>query len=90
MVSSTRHLALKLAATKEIVKRNMQEVLRFRKCGLKWVPNVLSAEQKAARVQMSRELYNNLIFERQKNFATIITGDESWYYWSYAEFSTWA
>jgi hypothetical protein len=49
----------------------------FHKFSLKWVPNVLSAEQKAAIVQMSREVYNNLIFERQKNSAKIITGDES-------------
>jgi hypothetical protein len=54
------------------------------------VPNVLNAEQKAARVQMSRELDNNLIFERQENFATIITGDESWYYWFSVESLMWA
>jgi hypothetical protein len=64
---------------KEIVKRNLHAVLGLHKFRLKWVPNVLRAEQMAARVQMSRELYDNLIFERQKNFATIITGDESWY-----------
>jgi hypothetical protein len=39
---------------------------------------------------MSRELYSNLTFERQKNFTTIITGDESWYYWSDIESSMWA
>jgi hypothetical protein len=88
--SSTCHLARQLAVTKEIVKRNLQEVLGFHKFSLQWVPNVFTAEQNAARVQMSRELYNNLIFERQKNFPTIITGDESWYYWSYAESSMWA
>jgi hypothetical protein len=48
---------------------------------------VLSAEQKAARGQMSCELYSNLIFERQKNLATIITEGESWYCWSYPESS---
>jgi hypothetical protein len=66
--SSTRHLARQLAITKEIVKRNLQEVLGFHKLALNWVPNVLSAEQRAARVQMSRELCHNLIFERQKIF----------------------
>jgi hypothetical protein len=76
-LNSIRHLARQLAVPKEFVKRNMQEVLGFHRFSLKWAPNVLSAEQKAARVQMSRELSNNLIFERQKNFGTIITGDES-------------
>jgi hypothetical protein len=69
---STRHLARPLAVTKEVVKRNMREVLGFHKFSLKWVPNLLSAEQKAARVQMSRGSYNHLIFERQKNFAAVI------------------
>jgi hypothetical protein len=68
-----------LAVPKEVVKRNLQEALGFHKFSLKWVPNVLNAEQKAARVQMSRELYNNLIFKGQENFATVITGDESCY-----------
>jgi hypothetical protein len=77
-----------LAVIKEVVKRNLQEVVGFHKFSLKWVLNVLSAEQKAARIHMSRGLYNNLIFARQKNPATIIT--ESWYYWSYTESSVWA
>jgi hypothetical protein len=78
-----------LAVTTEVVKRDLQEVLEFHKFSLKWVPNVLSAEQTAARVEMLRELYNNIIFGRQKVFPTIITGYESWYYWSYAESSMW-
>jgi hypothetical protein len=41
---STRHLAQQLAVTKEVVKRNLQEVLGFHKFSLKWVPNVLSVE----------------------------------------------
>jgi hypothetical protein len=86
----TCHLAPQLVVAKEAAKGNLQEVLGFHKFSLKWVPNVLSVEQKAARVQMSRELYHNLIFERQKNFAAIITGDESYYYWFYAESSMWA
>jgi hypothetical protein len=89
-VSSTCNLVRQLVITKEVVKRNLQEVLALHKFSLKWVPNALSAEQKAARVQMSRGLYNNPIFERQKNFTTIITGDESWYYWFCAESSMWA
>jgi hypothetical protein len=54
--SSTRHLARQLAVTKKVVKGNMQEVLGFHKFSLKWVPNMLSAEQKIARARMSREL----------------------------------
>jgi hypothetical protein len=67
--SSILHFGRQLAGTKEVVNRNLQEILGFHKCSLKWVPNVLSAEQKAARGKMSRELHNNLIFERQKILA---------------------
>jgi hypothetical protein len=66
-----------LAVTKEVAKRNLQEVLGFHNFSLKRVPNLLSAEQKATRIEMSRELYNSLIFEQQINFATVITGDKS-------------
>jgi hypothetical protein len=69
----TCHLAPQFAVTKEVIKRNLHEVLGLHKFSLNWAPNVPSAEHKAARVEMSRELYNNLIFERQKNFVTIIT-----------------
>jgi hypothetical protein len=88
--SSTRRLARQSAVTKGVVKRNLQEVLGLHKCRLKWVPNVLSAEQKATKVEISRELNNDLIFERQETFATIITGDENWYYYSYTESLMWA
>jgi transposase len=62
--SLARHLARQLLGTKEVVKRNLQEVLGLHKFSLKWVPNVLSKEQKTARVQISHVLHNNLIFER--------------------------
>jgi hypothetical protein len=62
----------------------------FRKFSLKWVPNVLSADQKAARVSMSRELYRNLLLERQHNVSSVIAGDGIWYYWSYSESFMWA
>jgi transposase len=42
--SSTLHLALQLAITKEVVKRNLREVLGSQKFSLKWVSNMLSAE----------------------------------------------
>jgi hypothetical protein len=48
-----------LAVTKELVKRNLQEVLGFHKLNLKWVPNVLSAEQKAARVEWVKKVVNS-------------------------------
>jgi hypothetical protein len=61
--NSTWNLAWQLAITKDVVKRNLQEVMRFHKFSLKWVLKVLSEEQKAAKVQMSGELHNNLAFE---------------------------
>jgi hypothetical protein len=61
-LSPIRRLARQLAVTTEAAKR-YAERHGIHKFSLKLVPNVFSAEQKAARVQMSRELYNNLIFE---------------------------
>jgi hypothetical protein len=70
--SSTRQLARQLAVTKEVVKRNRKEVLGFHKFSLKWVLNLLSAEQKAARVQMSRESYNNHLRRSTQGYSILL------------------
>jgi hypothetical protein len=72
--SSTRYLVSQLTTSKIVVKMNIQEIMGFHKFNLKWVPNVLSDDQKAARVAVSHELENNLLSERRNNFFTIIRG----------------
>jgi hypothetical protein len=45
--------------------------MRFQTFSLKWVQNVLSIDQKAARVAMSRKLSPNLLFKRRNNIFTL-------------------
>jgi hypothetical protein len=65
----TRYLVSQLATTMRAVKKNVQEVMGFHIFSLKLAPNVLSADQKAARVVILHELENNLLSERRHNFS---------------------
>jgi hypothetical protein len=87
--SSTRYLARQLAINKGLAKRNLQEIMGFYKLSLERFVNLLSANQKAARVARSREWYNILLLEQRNNVFIIITRDKNWYCWSYSESSMW-
>jgi hypothetical protein len=56
---------------------------------LRWVPPEQTAAQKAQRVANSRKLLRVLRVEAANGVVNIITGDESWYYWSYDHSSQW-
>jgi hypothetical protein len=81
--SSTRHIAVQLRLSRTSVKRTLVSVLGMRKFSLRWVPHDLTEFQKAQRVKDSRGLLKALKVDAKNNFVNIITGDESWYYWSY-------
>jgi histone-lysine N-methyltransferase SETMAR len=60
------------------------------KFSLRWVPHDLTDFHKAQRVQDSRRLLKALKVDAKDNFVKSITGDESWYYWSYEHQSQWS
>jgi hypothetical protein len=68
----------------------VKEILR-RELGLKtfsrrWVPHLLSNDQKKLRVDPSRKLFSLLEKYGEHNFEGIATGDESWFqYPSYSD-----
>jgi hypothetical protein len=81
--SSTRHIAAQLRLSRTLVKRTLVSVLGIRKFSLRWISHDLTEFQKAQRVKVSRGLLKALKVDATNNFVNIITGDESWYYWSY-------
>jgi hypothetical protein len=81
--SSTRHNAAQLRLSRTSVKRTLVSVLRMRKFSFRWVPHDLTEFQKAQRVKDPRGLLKAPKVDAKNNFVNIITGDESWYYWSY-------
>jgi histone-lysine N-methyltransferase SETMAR len=88
--SSTKYIAAQLHVSRAVVKRTLVKVLGMKKYSLRWVPHDLSEHQKAQRVIDSQSLLEALMEDAENNFVNIVTGDESWYYWSYAHTSQWS
>ena len=88
--SSTRRIAAQLCLSRTSVKRTLISVLEMQKFRLQWDPHDLTESQKAQHVTDSRMLLKALKADVKNNFVNIITGDESWYYWSYEYQSQWS
>jgi histone-lysine N-methyltransferase SETMAR len=75
----------RLSISRKIVKQILEDELGFVKRNCKWVPYVLSAENKLKRVQFSQ----SLLKEVDGNFSNVVTGDESWINWTTANDFAW-
>jgi len=56
---------------------------------LRWVPHSLSAEQKAARVEISRTLLASLEKMKATGLAYLLTSDESWFTYHNPHIARW-
>lgn len=75
-VSIEKSLKIGSAAVNKI----LHEKLGVRKLVSRWVPKLLSNEQKEARVQWCRKKIDNYQNGSSKRIFDIVTGDESWIY----------
>jgi hypothetical protein len=87
---SCKRLAIHFRIAKATCLRILHDVLHLKKFNLRWVPHSLSADQKAERVSVSREMLTILESEKCHDFDTILTGDESWFYFEYPYPAAWA
>ena len=87
--ASTKVMAKAFHVDKFVVKRNLLE-MNSKKYSKKWLPHLLTNEQKLKRVQESEELLKILKADEPNNFANIITGDESWFNMHYDHAFQWA
>nr|CAH7754253.1 unnamed protein product [Callosobruchus chinensis] len=62
------------------VQRILSEDLHMRRVAAKFVPRLLTGEQKERRLQACLELQDQLK-EDPEFFSKVITGDESWWWW---------
>ena len=84
---SVRNIAESVNISKDSVRRILKKDLGLRKLKLRWVPFSLNQSQKNQRVSICQKLLN-LLDNPEKQWR-IITGDESWFYFSYYYDSEW-
>ena len=68
---------LLLARVHAILKKH----LKVRKINARWIPNLLTDEQKKTRVTMAKRLLKMYPKYSKKAFDNIVTGDETWVYY---------
>src|SRR5690349_11280368 len=71
---TTRKLAENVGISRERVGYILHNELQMRKLCKKWIPHVLTEENKLRRVEVSKQLLRVL----ESGFRNIITGDETW------------
>ena len=68
---------LSLATVHGILKKH----LKVRKVNARWIPHLLTDEQKKTRVTMAKKLHKMYPKYSIKAFGNIVTGDETWVYY---------
>jgi hypothetical protein len=82
--SSVRELSRRICLPRSTVHphRHLTQSLRFTVRHLRWVPRLLTVEQKQIRVQMAIELLQALSVQSTRQWHDIVTLDEPWIYLS--------
>ena len=77
-IFTIRHIAkcvgISVAAAHTILRRN----LKMRRISARWIPHLVTKEQKLARVRIAKQLLKQFPKYNNRSFANIITGDETW------------
>ncbi|CAH1963504.1 unnamed protein product [Acanthoscelides obtectus] len=75
-----REIEASLKILKTSIEKILQEELGVRKLVSRWMPHLLTEEQKAARVNWCQKTLDRFNFGNSKNVYSIVSGDESWIY----------
>jgi histone-lysine N-methyltransferase SETMAR len=75
-----RKIALELGMTRYAVDTIIRRDLGFTKKSARWVPRLLTAEQKQARVDWCKFFLDKFNNGQSRTFKMITTGDETWIY----------
>ena len=77
-IFTTRHIAkcvcMSVGAARLILSRD----LKMRRISAKWIPHLVTKEQKLARVRIAKQLLKQFPIYNNRSFANIITCDETW------------
>ena len=70
----TRKVGISLSTVHLILKKH----LKVRKISARWVPHLLTDEQKRQQVKVAKKLVHLFPKYDKKEFANVVTGDETW------------
>ncbi|XP_062582211.1 histone-lysine N-methyltransferase SETMAR-like [Saccostrea cucullata] len=56
----------------------LKRILKVRKISARWIPHILTDDQKKVRIQTAKRLLKMFPNFNQRQFANIVTGDETW------------
>ena len=75
---TVRDIARKEGISLSMVHLILKKHLKVRKISTKWVPHLLTDEQKRQRVKVAKKLLQMFPKYDKKQFANVVTGDETW------------
>ena len=87
--ASVAYIAHILNSNKSTIYRYLTEQLGRVYKHSRWVPHLLTHEQKLLRVRESKALHSILLQCQRDKWANIITGDQSWFFFGYGEDGAW-
>ena len=75
---TVRHIARKVGISLSTVHLILKKHLKVRKISARWVPHLLTDEQKRQLVKVAKKLLQMFPKYDKKQFANVVTGDETW------------
>ena len=75
---TVRDIARKVGISLSTVHLILKKHLKVRKISARWVPHLLTDEQKRQRVKVAKKLLQMFPKYDKKQFAYVVTGDETW------------
>lgn len=87
--ASLRQIEEMTGIPKSTVEFHLTQKLKFKNVLLKWIPHRLNEGQKEERVSISKELLKILRSAKHRGWKYFVTGDESWFYFSYDHDRMW-
>lgn len=87
--ASAHAISSLLVMSRKQVTRILKLELGLTKKNARWIPHFLNDEQKAERVRLSISMLKILKSLGPKQRASVVTGDESWFYLQYSYTSKW-
>ena len=75
---TTRHITKCVGISVGAANTILRHDLKMRRISARWIPYLVTKEQKLARVRIAKQLLKQFPKYNNRSFANTITGDETW------------